>query len=288
MRQDLAKFLPGPRVRRVYDEDGEERYELFQPEESIGRLHAFHGNFGMFVRAYTYIRMHGAAGLRQVSEDAVLDANYIRASLRDLYDLPFGDRTCMHETVFSATRQKAQGVRALDIAKRILDFGIHPPTVYFPLVVPEALMIEPTETESKESLDHFIGVMRQIAHEAAETPEVVQQAPHTTEYKRLDEVAANRTLNLRWRPEHAVEARSGSERRPRRRLSTRSQSWSRTTRSTAARFVPGFAVRPRTSLPEPRQCSRSAPAGSSSPVGARARYRPRPPSGGDRRSAGRR
>src|ERR671912_638397 len=206
VRQDLARFLPGPRVRRV-QEDGAERYELFQPEETIGRLHAFHGNFGMFVRAYTYIRMHGAEGLRQVSEDAVLAANYIRARLRDLYDLPYGDRTCMHETVFSATRQKAQGVRALDIAKRILDFGIHPPTVYFPLVVPEALMIEPTETESIESLDHFIGVMRQIAHEAAETPEVVQQAPHTTEYKRLDEVAANRTLNLRWRPEHAVEVK---------------------------------------------------------------------------------
>ena len=202
VRADLAKHLPGQRVRRV-EEDGEARYELFQPEESIGRLHAFHGNFGMFVRAYTYIRMHGAAGLRQVSEDAVLNANYIRESLRDLYDLPFGDRTCMHETVFSAARQKAQGVRALDIAKRILDFGIHPPTVYFPLVVPEALMIEPTETESKESLDHFIGVMRQIAQEAAETPEVVQHAPHTTEYKRLDEVAANRALNLRWRPETA-------------------------------------------------------------------------------------
>jgi glycine dehydrogenase subunit 2 len=205
VRADLAKYLPGPRVRRV-EEDGNERYALFQPEESIGRVHAFHGNFGMFVRAYTYIRMHGAAGLRQVSEDAVLNANYIRENLRDLYDLPFGDRTCMHETVFAATRQKAQGVRALDIAKRILDFGIHPPTVYFPLVVPEALMIEPTETESKESLDHFIAVMRQIAQEAAETPEVVQNAPHTTEYKRLDEVAANRTLNLRWRPE-AAEAR---------------------------------------------------------------------------------
>jgi glycine dehydrogenase subunit 2 len=205
VRADLAKYLPGPRVRRV-EEDGNERYALFQPEESIGRVHAFHGNFGMFVRAYTYIRMHGAAGLRQVSEDAVLNANYIRENLRDLYDLPFGDRTCMHETVFAATRQKAQGVRALDIARRILDFGIHPPTVYFPLVVPEALMIEPTETESKESLDHFIAVMRQIAQEAAETPEVVQNAPHTTEYKRLDEVAANRTLNLRWRPE-AAEAR---------------------------------------------------------------------------------
>jgi glycine dehydrogenase subunit 2 len=209
VREDLAKFLPGPRVRRV-EEDGEERYELFQPEASIGRVHAFHGNFGMFVRAYTYIRMHGAEGLRQVSEDAVLNANYIRAGLRDLYDLPFGDRTCMHETVFSAVRQKAQGVRALDVAKRMLDFGIHPPTVYFPLVVPEALMIEPTETESKESLDHFIAVMRQIAQEAAETPEVVQEAPHTTEYKRLDEVAANRALNLRWRPEEraAVEAKT--------------------------------------------------------------------------------
>jgi glycine dehydrogenase subunit 2 len=206
VREDLAKFLPGPRVRRV-EEAGEERYELFQPEASIGRVHAFHGNFGMFVRAYTYIRMHGAEGLRQVSEDAVLNANYIRAGLRDLYDLPFGDRTCMHETVFSATRQKAQGVRALDVAKRMLDFGIHPPTVYFPLVVPEALMIEPTETESKESLDHFIGVMRQIAQEAAETPEVVQESPHTTEYKRLDEVAANRALNLRWRPEDAAEAK---------------------------------------------------------------------------------
>jgi glycine dehydrogenase subunit 2 len=190
-------------VRRV-EEDGDVRYEFFEPEQSIGRLHAFHGNFGMFVRAYTYIRMHGAAGLRQVSEDAVLAANYIRASLRDLYDLPYGDRTCMHETVFSATRQKSQGVRALDIAKRILDFGIHPPTVYFPLVVPEALMIEPTETESKESLDHFIGVMRQIAQEAAETPEVVQNAPHNTEYGRLDEVGANRSLNLRWLPEHAA------------------------------------------------------------------------------------
>jgi glycine dehydrogenase subunit 2 len=207
VRADLAKYLPGDRIRRVADETGEERFELFQPEASIGRMHAFHGNFGMFVRAYTYIRMHGARGLRQISEDAVLNANYIRAELRDHYDLPYGDRTCMHETVFAATRQKAQGVRALDIAKRILDFGIHPPTVYFPLIVPEALMIEPTETESKESLDHFIGVMRQIADEAAETPEVVQHAPHTTEYKRLDEVAANRTLNLRWRAAEPAEVR---------------------------------------------------------------------------------
>ena len=152
VRADLAQYLPGPRVRRVEEEDGP-RFELFQPEESIGRVHAFHGNFGMFVRAYTYIRMHGAAGLRQVSEDAVLNANYLRESLREDYDLPLRRPHLHARTVFSATRQKAQGVRALDVAKRILDFGIHPPTVYFPLVVPEALMIEPTETESIESLD---------------------------------------------------------------------------------------------------------------------------------------
>ena len=139
----------------------------------------------MFVRAYTYIRMHGAEGLRQISEDAVLNANYLLASLRDRYDLPY-DRTCMHEFVLSGNRQKAQGVRTLDIAKRLLDFGVHPPTVYFPLVVPEALMIEPTETESKESLDHFIAAMRQIADEAEETPEVVHQraAPHRVQAAR--------------------------------------------------------------------------------------------------------
>ena len=205
VRADLARFLPGERVRRVDADDDAARFEFFQPEMSIGRMHAFHGNFGMFVRAYTYIRMHGAAGLRQISEDAVLNANYIRAELRELYDLPYGGRTCMHETVFAATRQKAQGVRALDIAKRMLDFGIHPPTVYFPLIVPEALMIEPTETESKESIDYFINVLRQIAAEVTESPELVQHAPYSTEYKRLDEVAANRTLNLRWRAEAPVE-----------------------------------------------------------------------------------
>ncbi len=160
----------------------------------------------MMVRAYTYIRMHGADGLRQVSEDAVLNANYLRVRLQERYRLAF-DRTCMHECVFSASRQKVHGVRALDIAKRLLDFGIHPPTVYFPLIVPEALMIEPTETESIESLDYFIDAMLQIADEAEQTPETVTGAPHTTEYKRLDEVAANRTLNLRWQPAAAEPAR---------------------------------------------------------------------------------
>jgi glycine dehydrogenase subunit 2 len=198
VRAGLEAFLPSPHLRKV-ETDGQARYEWYEPPQSIGRIHSFYGNFGMHVRAYTYIRMHGAAGLRQVSEDAVLNANYLLANLRDRYDVPY-DRTCMHEFVLSASRQKRNGVRALDIAKRLLDFGMHPPTVYFPLIVPEALMIEPTETESKESLDNFIAAMRQIADEAETSPEIVTGAPHTTEYKRLDEVTANRNLNLRWRP----------------------------------------------------------------------------------------
>jgi glycine dehydrogenase subunit 2 len=199
VRADLVDYLPGPRVKTVDDTSGGSRFDWFVPSKSIGRLHSFHGNFGMHVRAYTYIRMHGSEGLRQVSEDAVLNANYLLARLRDRFDLPY-DRSCMHEFVLSGNRQKRNGVRALDIAKRLLDFGVHPPTTYFPLIVAEALMIEPTETESKESLDHFIDAMRQIADEAEAAPETVVSAPHTTEYKRLDEVAANRRLNLRWTP----------------------------------------------------------------------------------------
>lgn len=198
VRAGLEDFLPGPRVRRSAV-DGPPAYEWDHPAETIGRLHSFHGNFGMHVRAYCYIRMHGAAGLRQVSEDAVLNANYLLANLRDRFDLPY-DRTCMHEFVLSGNRQKQNGVRTLDIAKRLLDFGVHPPTTYFPLVVSEALMIEPTETESKESLDNFIAALRQIADEAETTPDYVTSAPHFTEYKRLDEVGANRNLNLRWKP----------------------------------------------------------------------------------------
>lgn len=196
VRAELAKYLPGPRVRKV-EEGDEVTYEWFQPDTSIGKLHSFNGNFGMHVRAYTYIRMHGEEGLRQVSKDAVLAANYLLARLRDAYDLAY-DRTCMHEFVLSGNRQKANGVRTLDIAKRTLDFGIHPPTTYFPLIVAEALMIEPTETESKESLDYFADTYLQIAEEAATKPDFVAHAPYTTETKRLDEVGANRTLNLRW------------------------------------------------------------------------------------------
>src|SRR5690606_6910602 len=136
------------------------------------------------------------------SLDAVLSANYLLAKLRDRYELAY-DRSCMHEFVLSAVRQKALGVRTLDIAKRLLDFGVHPPTTYFPLIVPEALMIEPTETESKESLDYFVSAMLQIADETENSPEIVTGAPHTTEYKRLDDVTANRVLNLRWQAESA-------------------------------------------------------------------------------------
>ncbi len=141
--------------------------------------------------------MHGAAGLREVSETAVLNANYLRVLLRDLYDLAY-DRTCMHELVLSGRRQKAKGVRTLDVAKRLIDFDIHPPTIYFPLIVDEAIMVEPTETESRQTLDRFAEVMRQIAREAEEDPEVVLSAPHHQVVGRLDEVTAARKPILRW------------------------------------------------------------------------------------------
>ncbi len=201
VREGLEDYLPGPVVARDVAGDGA-TYRWTQPEKSIGRLHSFNGNFGMHVRAYTYIRMHGAEGLRQISEDAVLAANYLMARLKDRFDVQY-ERSCMHEFVVNGTRQKKQGVKTLDMAKRLLDFGVHPPTTYFPLIVPEALMIEPTETESKESLDFFADAMLQIADEAENEPETVTSAPHTTEYKRLDEVSANRNLNQRWKPEMA-------------------------------------------------------------------------------------
>jgi glycine dehydrogenase subunit 2 len=206
VRNGLEQYLPAPHLRRV-EASEPDKFEWYTPSQSIGRLHAFHGNFGMHVRAYCYIRMHGVAGLRQISEDAVLSANYLLAHLRKRFDVAY-DRSCMHEFVLSGSRQKRQGVRTLDIAKRLLDFGIHPPTTYFPLIVAEALMIEPTETESKETLDYFVAAMYQIADEAEREPETVVNAPHRTEFKRLDEVRANRVLNLRWTPpsEDAVQA----------------------------------------------------------------------------------
>jgi glycine dehydrogenase subunit 2 len=199
----LAPFLPGPRVRRTGDV-----YELFTPEKSIGRMKAFHGNFGMLVRAWTYIRTLGEVGLREVSETAVLNANYIRVRLKDLYPQAI-DRICMHESVLKGQIVGApKDVRTLDIAKRLIDYGFHPPTVYFPLIVPEALMIEPTETESKQTLDTFIEAMRNIAREAVETPELLHEAPTTSPVRRLDEVRAARQPILRYNAEAFAKIRS--------------------------------------------------------------------------------
>ncbi len=164
--------------------------------ESIGKVRSWYGNFGMFVRAYTYIRSNGDSGLRTISEDAVLAANYLRVRLHDVYDLPY-DRLSKHEVVFSGRRQKREhGVTTLDIAKAILDHGIHPPTIYFPLIVEEAMMVEPTETESLETLDRFVEVMRGIAALAAEDPQAIKRAPETTPVGRLDEAAAARRPDL--------------------------------------------------------------------------------------------
>ncbi|RJQ65300.1 MAG: aminomethyl-transferring glycine dehydrogenase subunit GcvPB, partial [Desulfobacteraceae bacterium] len=185
--QALAKFLPVPRVVRQG-----ERFLLSDDfPHSIGKLHAFYGNFGILVRAYSYIRSLGADNLAQVSRLAVLAANYIKAGLRGHYHLPY-DQPCMHECVFSDKLQALQKVTALDIAKRLIDYGFHPPTIYFPLVVSGALMIEPTETETRETLDRFIAAMQAIAGEAQTDPDKVRQAPRHAKLRRLDEVAAAR------------------------------------------------------------------------------------------------
>ena len=195
----LAPFLPTPVVERR-EEDGETLYALGSPPQSIGRMGAFHGNFGALVRAYSYIRTLGDEGIARISEDAVINANYVLSQLRDDYVLPY-DRTCFHEVVLSASNLKRDhGVSALDVAKRLIDYGIHPPTMYFPLIVDEALMIEPTETESLETLDHFVAVMKAIAREAREDPDLVRSAPHDTPNSRLDEARAARQPDLRWRP----------------------------------------------------------------------------------------
>ncbi|WP_243290221.1 aminomethyl-transferring glycine dehydrogenase subunit GcvPB [Bacillus sp. FJAT-47783] len=193
VKEDLIPYLPKPvLVKR----DDQFVFDYDRPQ-SIGRVKPFYGNFGINVRAYTYIRTMGPDGLKAVTEYAVLNANYMMRKLAPYYDLPF-DRHCKHEFVLSGKRQKKLGVRTLDIAKRLLDFGYHPPTIYFPLNVEECIMIEPTETESKETLDAFIDAMIQIAKEAEETPEVVQEAPHTTVIKRLDETMAARKPVLRY------------------------------------------------------------------------------------------
>lgn len=195
--EELAKFLPKPVVRK----DDEGVYDLnYDLPESIGMVKGYYGNFGINVRAYTYIRTMGAEGLKKVSEYAVLNANYLMRSLEETYELPFTQH-CKHEFVLSGNKQKKLGVKTLNIAKRLLDLGIHPPTVYFPLIVDEAMMVEPTETESKETLDHFIEVMLQIAEEAENNPEMVQEAPQHTPVKRLDEATASRKPVLRFQKE---------------------------------------------------------------------------------------
>ncbi|OGC94477.1 MAG: glycine dehydrogenase (aminomethyl-transferring) [candidate division Zixibacteria bacterium RBG_16_53_22] len=188
----LEPFLPAPIVAKKPDKKGNMVYNLdYNRPLSIGPVHGFHGNTANLIRAYCYIRHHGGPGLREIAEAAIINANYLRSKLSRRYDLPFAGRS-LHEFVLSGNRQKALGVKTLDIAKRILDFGIHAPTIYFPLIVPEALMIEPTESESKVSLDNFVEVMLQIADEAEKNPDLVKGAPYNTPVSRLDEAAAAR------------------------------------------------------------------------------------------------
>jgi len=223
VKAKLAPYLPGPVVERAGGSEGghstrptsasgraetddhSERaegaaYQFVMPEKSIGKTMAFHGNFGVLVRALTYIKSLGAEGLRAISENAVVNANYVLARLRGAYRLPY-DRPCMHEVVFSGSKQRAEsGVKTLDIAKRLIDYGYHPPTIYFPLIVDEALMIEPTESEGMESVDEFCEAMLAIAREAEEDPELVKGAPYTAPLRRLDEATAARKPVLRWHP----------------------------------------------------------------------------------------
>ena len=191
----LQPFLPVPVITYA-----DNKYSLNEAEPlSIGKVHSFYGNFGILVRAYAYIRAMGPQGLRQVSEDAVLNANYCKSQLQEKYDSPF-ERFCMHECVLTSAKQKPYGIYTLDIAKRLLDFGYHPPTTYFPLIVDEALMIEPTETESKETLDGFIAALLAIAIEAETDVEQIKNAPQTTVVGRLDETQAARKPILCWKP----------------------------------------------------------------------------------------
>lgn len=195
--EQLAPYLAAPMVTQNGDS-----YDLFTPEKSIGKLSGFHGNFGVLVRAYTYIRTLGDAGIKSISGNAVLSANYMMNALRGVYHLPY-DRTCMHEAVFSADFQKERGSSGLEIAKRLLDYGFHAPTMYFPMIVHEALMIEPTESETKETIDAFIQALIDIDREVTEDTELVNNAPHTTPVARLDEAKAARQPDLRWQPEAA-------------------------------------------------------------------------------------
>jgi glycine dehydrogenase subunit 2 len=195
-KEFLEPFLPLPVLAK--NENGTKHWNYDRPQ-SVGRVRAFYGNVGMFIRALAYILANGFDGLRQTTEDAVLNANYIRAKLQNIYELPYKTAS-MHEVVFSDKRQAAKGVKTGDIAKRLIDYGFHPYTVSFPMIVHGAMMIEPTESESLEELDLFIEAMRAIAREVEETPELVKTAPHSTRVGRMDEVQAARNPILRWRP----------------------------------------------------------------------------------------
>ncbi|PKL86851.1 MAG: glycine dehydrogenase (aminomethyl-transferring) [Ignavibacteriae bacterium HGW-Ignavibacteriae-1] len=189
----LIPYLPIPQISKNND-----KYKLdFGKEHSIGRVHTFFGNFGMFIRAYTYISMHGNEALRQISENAIINSNYLRALIKDNYKIPYTEFG-MHEFVISADYQKEMGVSAKDIAKRLLDYGFHAPTIYFPLIVHECMLIEPTETESKENIEQFADVMNKIAQEARENPELITSAPLNTPIRRVDDALAARKLNIRW------------------------------------------------------------------------------------------
>ncbi len=192
VREDLAPYLPRP---RVIEQDGQYRLDEEAPD-SIGRFHAFYGNAAVLIRAYTYIRLQGATGLRDVATHSVLNANYLLARLKGMFDAPFA-APCKHEFILSLKREaREKNIKAFDVSKRLLDFGIHPPTNYFPLLVPECLLIEPTETESKETLDRFVQVMGQIRREIDTEPDRLRHAPHNLPVKRMDEVQAARQLNV--------------------------------------------------------------------------------------------
>jgi glycine dehydrogenase subunit 2 len=203
----LKDFLPGPLASPAARQEAgprapaapEEAYTFFQPVSSIGRLKSFNGNFGVLVRAYAYIRTLGKQGIRRVSEYAVLNANYLKALVKDDYPAAYGrERPCMHE--FVSSPEPGNGINTVDIAKRLIDYGFHPPTVYFPLIVKDAMMVEPTETESKETLEAFAEALKRIAHEAQEQPGLLKEAPHNTPVRRLDETAAARKPVLRYKP----------------------------------------------------------------------------------------
>lgn len=197
VREGLEQFLPNPRVTCEFDEDGMVDYKIEMGEESLGCISGFLGNFGVMMRALAYIVTLGSDNLKWVGPLATLNANYIKESLKDYYELPI-EGVCKHEFVFDGLKDKSTGVTTLDVAKRLLDYGYHAPTIYFPLLFHQALMIEPTESESKETLDGFIAVMRKIAQEAAENPELVKTAPHSTPVHRLDDTKAALKQIVTW------------------------------------------------------------------------------------------